>query len=238
MVTPGPERGWSHSLLATIRRANCLAARWRTSASARRSQASPGRLLLTPLSVLWDPVTGMQLEHSPPVAVSADFRAALAQAEPHLRAVARRLCRDDDAAKDLVQDTFERALNKSDHLQPNSNPRAWLTTIMHRLFIDQCRARARRPPPRSIDELQVAAPPSEVAPWWTKVTVAELRAAAEILDPRFAEVYRLSTFHKMSYAQIAKHLDIQKATVGTRLIRARRKIREILCAKHGHRARK
>lgn len=175
----------------------------------------------------------MQLEHSPSVAVSADFRAALAQAEPHLRAVAKRLCRDDDAANDLVQDTFERALHKADGLKPNTHPRAWLTTMMHRLFIDQCRSRARRPQPKSIDELQVAAPTLEDAPWWTHVTVEELRAASDVLDPRFAEVYRLSTFQKMSYAEIAKHLDIEKMTVGTRLIRARRKIREILCAKHG-----
>ena len=49
----------------------------------------------------------------------------------------------------------------------------------------------------------------------------------------YREVYRLHTFEDLSYEQIAQRLGIQRVTVGTRLNRARKKLREILVARFG-----
>ena len=47
-------------------------------------------------------------------------------------------------ADDLVQDCLERALPASDNWRTGENPRRWLFTIMHHLFVDQMRKTKRR----------------------------------------------------------------------------------------------
>ncbi len=105
--------------------------------------------------------------------------------------------------------------------------RGWLITILHNLFIDRCR-RARRAPTTSIpDELQ--APPEDVSvPAWANVTPDQLRAAMSELDDEFRRAYELHALEGRSYRQIADELGIPMNTVGTRLLRARRKLRLIL----------
>ena len=48
-----------------------------------------------------------------------------------LRATARRLTRPEDAADDLVQETFLRAYRTFDSFVPGTNVRAWLFTILY-----------------------------------------------------------------------------------------------------------
>ncbi|HWM88239.1 MAG TPA: sigma-70 family RNA polymerase sigma factor, partial [Kofleriaceae bacterium] len=131
-------------------------------------------------------------------------------------------------ARDLVQDTFERALRAWERLPADSNVRGWLVTILHNLFIDRCR-RARRAPTTTIpDELQ-APPPEEVAPpAWADVTPEQLHAALAELDGEFRRAYELHALEGWSYRRIADELGVPVNTVGTRLLRARRKLRVIL----------
>jgi RNA polymerase sigma factor (sigma-70 family) len=137
---------------------------------------------------------------------------------------------------DLVQDTLERALR--DGIPSDvANVRARLATTMHSLFVDRCRAAARRavhePPgplreetdaPRSVD------PPEPV---WSEVTVQDVYDALdEIVEP-FREVYILHTFDHRSYAEIAERLKISRVTVGTRLTRTRKLLRKLLVRRVG-----
>src|SRR5262245_25035101 len=82
---------------------------------------------------------------------SAALAILIRDSEPFLYGLARRLCRNEADARDLVQDTFEHALRASVQTFP-ANPRAWLATIMHNIFIDRCRKTARRPTHQSLDE--------------------------------------------------------------------------------------
>jgi len=156
------------------------------------------------------------------------IRATLRENQPFLRALALRLCRNAEEAGDLVQDTCERALRHVHSGLPDA-PRAWLATIMHNLFIDRCRARIRQPARESM-EAALAAPalPQEPEPSWSRLTVEDVRDALAQLDPEFREVYRMQAFERRSYSDIAAALGIEPATVGTRLHRARKKLREIL----------
>ena len=52
--------------------------------------------------------------------------------------------------------------------------------------------------------------------------------AVEKLEPEFREVFTLHAFERRSYKDIALALDIPQNTVGTRLLRARRKLRVLL----------
>ena len=50
----------------------------------------------------------------------------------------------------------------------------------------------------------------------------------ERLEPEFREVFVLHAFERRSYRDIAAALGIPQNTVGTRLLRARRKLRVLL----------
>ena len=163
--------------------------------------------------------------------------AALREAEPSLRSLARRLCRNDQDARDLVQDTFERALRwDGDGEGSPRNPRAWLASILNNLFIDRCRALARRPAVESLGEraLESAAEPDlEPEPAWSRLTIEDIRAALEEIEPEFRRVYEMHVFDRCSYEQIAAVLRIERVTVGTRLTRARRRLRTVLHRRAG-----
>jgi RNA polymerase sigma-70 factor, ECF subfamily len=163
------------------------------------------------------------------------LEAALVDAEPVLSRIAERLCVNAADARDLVQDTFERA-TRIGLPQDVRNPSGWLVTIMHNLFIDKCRARARRPNHESLVDqhtnvTQIDPDPPE--PAWSLITVDDIREALAEIEPAYSEVYELHTFQRWSYEKIAERLSIQRVTVGTRLNRARKKLREVLVRRFG-----
>jgi RNA polymerase sigma-70 factor (ECF subfamily) len=158
---------------------------------------------------------------------SASLPEALAAAAPALRRVALKLCDSPAEADDLVQDTFERALRKTDRFD-GRNPAAWMVAIMRNLFIDRCRAEARRPGIEPLESVAIAAPAPEVTPAWARLGDAELREAVEALPARYRDVYRLRAFEKLSYAAIAERLEIPIDTVASRLSRGRHKLRMLL----------
>jgi len=167
------------------------------------------------------------------------FADAVRDHQPMLAELALRLCGEPANAKDLVQDTFERALRAWDRLRPDSNIRGWLATILHRLFVDRCR-RAVRVAAVDVDRLEPRGPePAAAPPVWASLTPAQLRRAIARLDDEFRTVYRLHAIERKSYKHIAAQLGIPPATVGTRLLRARRKLKHLLdelCSAAGPRA--
>ena len=60
-----------------------------------------------------------------------------------LYGTAVRLTRDGDAARDLVQDTYLKALRARERFQPGTNLKAWLYTILHNTWRNRRRDRAR-----------------------------------------------------------------------------------------------
>ena len=61
---------------------------------------------------------------------------------PDLRAFARFMCREREAADDLVQNTIVSALNKE---QQFTNRKSWLFTIMRNRFYSDMRSQRRGP---------------------------------------------------------------------------------------------
>ncbi|HEX4404819.1 MAG TPA: sigma-70 family RNA polymerase sigma factor [Polyangia bacterium] len=151
-----------------------------------------------------------------------------AEFEPVLYARALRLVRSPQDAWDLVQDTFEHALRGYARFQPGTNLRVWLMTIMHHLFIDRCRRRSREPNAASIDEQDIPSPePPQPLPW-EGITDEQIAAALADLESPFREVYQLRLIDRCSYDEIAERLTIPRSTVGTRLLRARQKLKKTL----------
>ena len=168
----------------------------------------------------------------PVTVVERAFAQAVREHEALLTGIARRLCGNDADAADLVHDTYERALRAWDRYADRGNLRSWMVAILNNLFIDRCRKTRRTPRTEAIEDLELAAPEPSAPPAWTNVTDQQIAAALATLGTEFRRVYELHARGR-SYDEIALELDIAKATVGTRLIRARKKLRDALLRELG-----
>ncbi len=153
------------------------------------------------------------------------FEADLLVWLPQLRRYARALSGDPAWADDLVQDTLERALNKSRLWRPDSNLRAWLLTLLRNLFIDQLRARREV----AVDD--------ESAPWQHQAAPAgevdglvlrDVQRALYRLPVEQREVLLLVGLEELSYQEAATVLGVPIGTVMSRLSRARERMRALL----------
>jgi RNA polymerase sigma-70 factor (ECF subfamily) len=181
--------------------------------------------LLTVDEPVWD-------RGRPVTVVERAFAQAVREHEALLTGIARRLCGNDADAADLVHDTYERALRAWDRYSDRGNLRSWMVAILNNLFIDRCRKHRRTPRTEALDGLELAAPEPGAAPAWARVTAQQIDAALTTLGPEFRRVYELHVRGR-SYDEIAAELRIAKPTVGTRLIRARKKLKEALLRELG-----
>jgi len=132
-------------------------------------------------------------------------------------------------AEDLVQIAFVRALNRTGSFDAETNWPAWLKTVIRNLAVDLARRNQRW---RS-SELVESSHPSPAADTtsdepWAEVTPEQLQAAVDSIEAHYQAVYRLHHLEGASYAQMSEQLNIPVRTVGTRLHRARGRIRDSL----------
>ena len=145
-----------------------------------------------------------------------------------LEAYALALCGNEQDAQDLVQQTFERALSLQRAQLPRQNRRAWLFTVLRHLFLDSLRRQASAPRRVDIDLGGVPEVEHEPAPAWQDLSAVDVREAMALLDEPFAAPFCLHALEGRSYADIARELGVPVNTVGTRILRARRKLRVVL----------
>lgn len=131
---------------------------------------------------------------------------------------------DRDAAEEIAQETFVRAL-KQDTI---GSERSWIFAVAMNLVRDQARkdARQRRRLDRMRDEAQAE---SVVEPGPTSMERDEDRAMARQAVETLAERDRdalLMREEGLSYEEIAAALDLSLGSVGTTLSRARRRLME------------
>ncbi|MFT3710197.1 MAG: RNA polymerase sigma factor [Archangium sp.] len=157
------------------------------------------------------------------------FESRVSELSPWLRALALKLTRSPSDAEDLVQDTIERALRNAERFSPDGHLRAWLSSILNNLFIDRCRQKHLQP--TSLEGVDAPAPSNDVAePVWAKLDESHVRAALPSLPEEFRQVFELH-LDGCSYADIATRLGVPRPTVGTRLLRARRLLRDLMSPK-------
>jgi RNA polymerase sigma-70 factor (ECF subfamily) len=133
-------------------------------------------------------------------------------------------------AEDLVQIAFVRALDRSGTFDSDTNWPAWMKTVVRHLAVDLARRNRRWRVTELLDSTEPGAtaiePKADEA--WTEVTPEQLEAAVGSIDAHYQAVYRLHHVEGASYAQMAEQLGIPVRTVGTRLHRARGRIRDTL----------
>ena len=143
---------------------------------------------------------------------------------PRLRRYARALTGDGHQADDLVQDTLERALEKWRLWQHGRELRPWLFSIMHNLHVDG-RRRAHRVDFRPDDDLPL---PAQRASQQDGLELRDLDRALALLPPEHREVLLLVGLEDLSYAEVARTLNIPQGTVMSRLSRARARFKAVL----------
>jgi len=170
-------------------------------------------------------------ERAPAEPAHDSFAQACLPHQAELYGVAMRICRDPDAAKDLVQETLLRAMCAWNSFQQGSNLRAWLFRILTNGFINGYRKRRRhqrfaneRPGDAlaalygrdqdctdNVDELLFGDELSD-----------EVVAALDRLGREYRDVVERADLRGEKYKDIADALDVPIGTVMSRLFRARR----------------
>ena len=158
---------------------------------------------------------------------SDEFRRLLLAETPKLYALAWFLERQAALADDLVQDTVERALRFEHRFTPGSSLKNWVSCIMQNLFRDRCRSRAAI---RFVSEdlAQGEAPEPREPALWESASLDDVRAALPLLAEPLRVAFGLWFFEGLSYQQVAEQIQVPVATVGTRLLRARMRLRSVL----------
>jgi RNA polymerase sigma-70 factor (ECF subfamily) len=150
---------------------------------------------------------------------------------PGLRRYARLLTCDATRADDLVQDTLERALRKWRLFSGGAGLRSWLLTIMHNLWASQMRV-MRSDDSWNDDEHAQALGADADHSLAVALRMDTQRALATLPEAQRA-VLLLVVIEELSYAEVAKVLDLPPGTVMSRLSRARAGMRAAMAAPAG-----
>ena len=80
-----------------------------------------------------------------------------------------------------------------------------------------------------VEELEdeVVSPAPEGGVWWEKLDAEDIRARLQEIPEELRDAFSLFALEGCSYQEIAARLAIPKATVGTRILRARRRLKEL-----------
>ncbi len=155
---------------------------------------------------------------------------------PHLDAaynLARWLAADEDAARDIVQETYLRAFRFRDGLR-GDDARPWLLAIVRNTFFSW-RKEAKRTAlsheeydddlhgnPSEAAESLFQRPVSPESALLAQAERARIQACLEKLPLAFREVIVLRDLEDLAYKEIARVLDIPAGTVMSRLSRGRK----------------
>lgn len=154
-----------------------------------------------------------------------DFRAALLESLPHLRAFARSLTRNADLADDLVHEAVVRALAATEQFTPGTNFRAWIFTILrHHYYNDSRKWHSRAMPLEGEAETSQATSPPQQA----HMEFSDFRRAFWQLPPDQREVLILVGASGLSYEQAAEVCGCRLGTIKSRVSRARAELKRIL----------
>lgn len=131
------------------------------------------------------------------------------------------LSADPQAADDLAQDTFLRALGSLHRFEGRCSARTWLLSIARRAVIDSFRHAAARPRLSDVQDWQLAvehAQPHDLPGFDDGIALLDLLAA---LPDERREAFTLTQLLGLPYAEAAVVSDCPVGTVRSRVARAR-----------------
>jgi RNA polymerase sigma-70 factor, ECF subfamily len=139
-------------------------------------------------------------------------------------------------ARDLVQETYLRALEARETFHQGRSMRAWLARILRNLYIDRCRRAGREVAGAVGAEERGVVDEAENAPLFgdaelgklTALVRSDIRRALDALPEHHRVVVLLCDVEQWGWEEAASALQLPVGTVKSRLFRARRALRELL----------
>jgi RNA polymerase sigma factor (sigma-70 family) len=159
--------------------------------------------------------------------VPSAFDLAFAQFHQRVYGFALRMTRQRDVAQDVVQETFLRLAQRASKLDPDTNLRAWLFTVAHRLVIDHVRKMQVRAAmtadlwTRAHAETPFAGQQEMIAHTQTERVIEQAIAQ---LPVKYRDILLLVAFEELSVQDAAAVVGIAPDAARQRLSRARQMI--------------
>lgn len=144
--------------------------------------------------------------------------------EPVLKRYAYSLTLNMEDAKDLVQETFYKALVNEDKFDAQTNIKAWLYTILRNTFINDYRRKSKKEKIFSSDvkDFVLNSKPAESNPE-SDVNYKDLNVLVNSLEPEFRIPFQMHD-DGYKYQEIADELGLQLGTVKSRIHFSRKKL--------------
>lgn len=127
----------------------------------------------------------------------------------------------DEAAQDLLQETFLQVVRSADRLESVTMPRAWLFGIARNMLARHFRGKAGAEP-------VLESAPEAAAKTSEDRRLPAMREAIAQLAPELRETLELRLTDELSYEEIASVLGVPVGTVRSRLHNAVRRLRTVL----------
>lgn len=157
---------------------------------------------------------------------TSEFNASLVKLKESLEYYAYSLTNNRDDAKDLVQDTFLKALIYKDKFEDNTNLKAWTYTIMRNTFINNYRRAIKSS--TIIDKTEDAyylntSSRSIYGMPESEISVKELNAAIGNISDEQRIPFEMQ-YKGYKYKEIAEELNLSIGTVKSRIFFCRKKL--------------
>jgi RNA polymerase sigma-70 factor (ECF subfamily) len=158
-----------------------------------------------------------------PVDKEMAFREIYSRHSTHVYRYCRRILGDKEQCDDIFQETFLRFLQSAQKERLMTNVPAFLIRIARNLCLDENKIYKNRPV--SLESWDIGIEDNQ----YEKAELSKLVAMAlDLLSDEFREALVLQVYNDMSYDEIAEVMDVPVTTVRNWLVRAKRKIRQIL----------
>jgi len=162
---------------------------------------------------------------------NAPFNTRLTGEINSLNRYARQYARDDESARDLVQETLSKAVRHREKFKVGTNLKAWLHTILKNTFINNYRKVKRTYAIFHDDGEEIAYKGSSIHVHRNgsegKFMMEDINRALNKLPENHCTPF-IMHFEGFKYHEIAEHLKIPIGTVKTRIHGARALLRKLL----------
>jgi RNA polymerase sigma-70 factor (ECF subfamily) len=155
----------------------------------------------------------------------SEFKRALTEVTPHLRAFARGLCGCRDRADDLAQEALMRAWAARERYTAGTNFKAWTFTILRNHFYSEARrSRFHGEYDEAVAERVLRAPAAQEG----AVNLSDVLRALSVVPETYREALILVAIGSLSYEEIASICGIALGTVKSRICRARAMLSHVI----------
>jgi RNA polymerase sigma-70 factor (ECF subfamily) len=169
------------------------------------------------------------------------FRSLVERHQRRAFAIALSLVRDENDARELVQDAFLRVFKGLPSFQGGSSFFTWLYRIITNLSIDLIRKPGRQNTSDLDDARLESEEPSDLEPFLSRMDGADpvelvrrreigsrLQAALDALPSYHRAVIVMRELEGLSYEEMAQAMSVSKGTIMSRLFHARQKLQRAL----------